>query len=122
MLNGLMLKAILIAAGVAMTGLGGWYVVSLIKHNAVLEATVERQGLEVEGYSKALEIVSEKYQQADKVQSDEYKKLSGADFGKMAKSHPDMLERRINDTTSGMLESLESISRGSSTTTETSTP
>jgi len=121
-MNAILIKVILIAAGVAMAGLGGWYIVGLIGKNAVLEATVERQVLEVEGYSKALEIVSEKYQIADEVQSNEYKKLSKADFDKMAKTHPDLLQSRINNATSGMLESLESISRGTPSAAKTETP
>lgn len=118
-MNALLIKVILIAVGIAGAGLGVSYVIGLIQDKALLEATVERQVLEVEGYTTALEIVSEKYQIADKVQSDEYKKLSKADFDKMAKKHPEMLERRINNSVSGLLNSLESISSGASASAET---
>jgi len=118
----MMTKVILIAVGVGIAGFTGWWVVGLIQDNAVLEATVEHQSLEVEGYKAGLEIISAKYQIADKVQSDEFKKLSQADFDKMAKDHPDMLTKRINNGVSGMLNSLESISSGASSAAKTATP
>lgn len=87
---------------------GNYYLIGKV---AVKDAVIARQVLEVEGYTVALGIVSDKYQIADEVQSDEIKKVSRADFDKMAERHPDMLIRRVNSATAGMLDDLERLTR-----------
>lgn len=129
------------AIALAVVSLFGAFVTDYIRtkqENAVAEKTVEATTValqnyafeteaEIEGWKEAATILSEKFQLADEVASDARKRITTADFEKMASRHPDMLARRINTGTTRVLNRLEAISRATgksrpSEPSETKTP
>jgi len=123
-----MLQIKLIAILLTVIGLGsaGYYIVKLIGDNAVLVATLDSttQALsdyattaesEIEAYSHAAQILSEKYQLARDERDEKIKRITQADLSSMVERHPDMLASRINAATRRVFSELEAITRSPET-------
>ncbi len=121
-----MLQIKIIIALLSFIGIGSgiFYINKLIGDNAVLEASLASTTAafgnyatnvesEVDAYAQAAQILSEKYQLARDERDAKIKRITKADFTKMATRHPDMLSRRINAGTQRMFDELEAASRGS---------
>jgi len=111
-------------AVVTVLGGGGYYIKTLIASNAVLEATLESTAMafgqyatkaesEIDAWSQSASLLSEKYQQSRDERDEKRKRISQADFTKMAERHPVMLADRINRATERMFGDLERITRSS---------
>lgn len=118
-----MIKAKLIsgAVGLILTAGVGYYVVSLIGKNAVLESTLEstvtamadyatETQTEITAWSESLEVVSALYQDSRNERNETIRGISNADINAMAESDPDALGQLSADLINGLLNDLEAIS------------
>ena len=131
-MNLFVIKILSVVIGLSVLGGGVFYIKTLVQNNAVLEATLEstteamadyaqNMESEVAGYQYAVTVLSKKYQSARDKRNEQIKTISKADIKKMALKHPGMLQRRINDANTRMLNELETITRFSETTRDAET-
>ncbi len=118
-----MIKAKLIsgAVGLILTAGVGYYVISLIGKNAVLESTLEStvmamadnaiktQG-EITAWSESFEVVSALYQDSRNERNETIRGISNAAINAMAENDPDALGQLSADLINGLLNDLEAIS------------
>ena len=110
-MNALIIKIIIVSIITAMLGGGAYYVVGVIKENAILEA--QNQGYEdsITGYKVAIGSVMEGYTKNEDEKSKLENTLAKHDLGLLAKRKPKMVARIINTGTASMFKSIEVASR-----------
>lgn len=119
-----MIKAKIISgiAGTILTAGIGYYVISLIGKNAVLEATLESTVVamadyatstqnEISDWQESFETISEIYQESRNERNETIRGVSSADINKMAQDNPDDLADLSDRLINGLLNDLEAISQ-----------
>lgn len=120
--NALTIKIVLILVSLSGVVFAVWDYINTKEKNAVLEASLESTTMafanyatnvesEIDGWSQAAQLLSEKYQISRDERDEQTKRISQTDFETMARRHPDMLIHRINVGTERVFAELETITR-----------
>ena len=116
------IKVLLSVFGMAAIVGAGYYMVSVIQNEAVLEAALESTTValsnyatkaeeEIYAYSEATRILGERDQKARDERDDKFSSIEDRDLTKMSKRHPDQLAHILTGRTNRMLQNISKASR-----------